>query len=71
MAGDDNGVHYLLAPVDDSDPANWDYDMSALVVTGDKTTGTQAIADIDGDGYTEIVAAGYSVGKVYVFTFAP
>lgn len=57
--------------MDDSDPNNWEYDMVSFIVTGEKTTGTQAIADIDGDGYTEIISAGYSVGKVYVHTFAP
>ena len=28
-------------------------------------------ADIDGDGYTDIIAAGYTVGQVYVYTYAP
>ena len=28
------------------------------------------IADIDGDGFTDIVAAGYTAGQVYVFTYA-
>ena len=50
---------------------NWDYNMKTLVATGGKTTGTMAIADIDGDGYTDIIAAGYTVGQVYVFTYAP
>jgi Tfp pilus tip-associated adhesin PilY1 len=35
------------------------------------TTGTMAVVDLDGDGFVEIVSAGYTVGKVYVHTFAP
>jgi hypothetical protein len=30
-----------------------------------------AVLDLDGDGYTEIVSAGYTAGTVYVHTFAP
>jgi Tfp pilus tip-associated adhesin PilY1 len=30
-----------------------------------------AVVDLDGDGYVEIVSAGYTAGKVYVHTFAP
>ena len=71
LGGDDNGNHYILSPKDDNDKDNWDYNMKTLVATGGKTTGTMAIADIDGDGYTDIIAAGYTVGQVYVFTYAP
>ena len=71
LAGDDNGNHYILSPKDDDDKDNWEYNMSALLVTGGKTTGTMGIADIDGDGYTDIVAAGYTAGQVYVYTYAP
>ena len=35
------------------------------------TAGTMAVLDIDGDGYTEIISAGYTAGTVYVHTFAP
>ena len=38
---------------------------------GETTAGTMAVLDLDGDGYTEIVSAGYSAGTVYVHTFAP
>merc|ERR1712083_121041 len=31
----------------------------------------QWLTDLDGDGYTEIVSAGYTAGEVYVYTFAP
>lgn len=42
-----------------------------MVDTTETTSGTMAIDDLDGDGYTEIVSAGYTAGKVYVYTFAP
>ena len=29
------------------------------------------ICDLDGDGYYEVVSAGYSAGTVYVHTFKP
>ena len=32
-------------------------------------SGTMAVVDLDGDGYTEIISAGYTAGEVYVFTF--
>lgn len=35
------------------------------------TSGTMAIDDLDGDGYMEIISAGYTAGEVYVYTFAP
>ena len=28
-----------------------------------------AVVDLDGDGFTEIVSAGYTAVEVYVFTF--
>ena len=30
-----------------------------------------AVVDLDGDGYTEIISAGYTAGTVYVHTYAP
>lgn len=41
------------------------------LLLGETTAGTMAVLDLDGDGYTEIVSAGYSAGTVYVHTFAP
>jgi hypothetical protein len=34
-------------------------------------TGKYAIADIDNDGYNEVIAAGYTIGQLYVYTYAP
>ena len=33
--------------------------------------GKPAVADLNGDGYSDIIAPGYSAGKIYVFTYAP
>ena len=42
-----------------------------FLIAGETTTGTMAVVDLDGDGFVEIVSAGYTIGKVYVHTFAP
>jgi len=70
LSGDDDGVHYVLFPKSE-DPANMEYDMEVMVDTEKTTAGTMAVTDLDGDGYTEIVSAGYTAGEVYVYTFAP
>jgi len=70
MSGDDDGAHYILFPKSE-DPANMEYDMQLLVDTEATTAGTFAVSDLDGDGYTEIVSAGYTAGELYIFTFAP
>ena len=33
--------------------------------------GTMGVADLDGDGYYEIVSATYSEGMVYVHSYKP
>ena len=38
---------------------------------GETTSGTMAVLDLDGDGYTEIISSGYTAGMVYVHTYAP
>merc|ERR1712142_218494 len=70
LSGDDDGVHYVLFPKSE-DPANMEYDMEVMVDTEKTTAGTMAVTDLDGDGYTEIVSAGYTAGEVYVYIFAP
>ena len=30
-----------------------------------------AIADIDNDGYNEVIAAGYSANRIFVYTYKP
>jgi len=70
LSGDDDGIHYIMHPMSE-DPTNWDYDLKIMVDTEATTAGTMAIYDFDGDGYMEIVSAGYTEGMVYVYTFAP
>jgi hypothetical protein len=70
VSGDDDGNHYILEPLSES-PNDWSYEKHILIETNGTTTGKFAIGDFDGDGYTDIVAAGYSVGKIYAFTYAP
>jgi len=70
LSGDDDGVHYILSPVSES-PDDMNYDIQVMVDTGATTAGTMAVTDLDGDGFTEIVSAGYTAGEVYVYTFKP
>ncbi|XP_059470149.1 uncharacterized protein LOC132193464 [Neocloeon triangulifer] len=70
VSGDDDGRHYILEPVS-QDPAVWDYTKHLLIDTNGTTTGKYSIHDIDNDGFNEIVAAAYSAGEVYVFTYGP
>ncbi|CAB3382336.1 Hypothetical predicted protein [Cloeon dipterum] len=70
VSGDDDGKHYILEPVS-QDPADWTYNKHLLVDTNATTTGKYAIADLDNDGYNEIVAAGFTANEVYVYTYAP
>ena len=42
-----------------------------MVDTEATTAGTMAVADLDGDGFTEIISAGYTEGMVYVYSFSP
>ena len=46
-------------------------DIQVMVDTEETTAGTMAVVDLDGDGYMEIVSAGFTAGTVYVYTFAP
>jgi len=70
LSGDDDGVHYILFPRSE-DPDNMEYDIQVMVDTEETTAGTMAVVDLDGDGFTEIISAGYTAGMVYVFTFKP
>nr|CAD7405635.1 unnamed protein product [Timema poppensis] len=50
---------------------DWTYDTILLEDTFGDTAGASLAADLDGDGFTEIIAAGYSAGKVYVYSYSP
>lgn len=70
LSGDDDGIHYVMFPVSE-ELDNWEYDMQVMVDTEATTAGTMSVVDLDGDGYMEIISAGYTAGTVYVYTFAP
>lgn len=70
LSGDDDGKHYILYPVNEN-KTDWTYEKRIIIDTGKATSGTMAVADLDGDGYMEIVSAGFSADTVYVHTFAP
>jgi len=40
-----------------------------MYLIGGDTSGTMALADLDGDGFMELISAGYSANTVYVHTF--
>ena len=40
-----------------------------MYLIGGDTSGTMALADLDGDGFMELISAGYSADIVYVHTF--
>jgi len=70
LSGDDDGVHYILSPKSEN-PDDMTYDIQVMIDTEATTAGTMAVIDLDGDGFTEIVSAGYTAGEVYVYTFKP
>nr|CAD7443453.1 unnamed protein product [Timema bartmani] len=70
LSGDDDGKHYILVPRSQS-KVDWTYDTILLEDTFGDTAGASLAADLDGDGFTEIIAAGYSAGKVYVYSYSP
>jgi len=70
LSGDDDGNHYVLQATS-ADAEDWSYQRQTLVETGKTTAGQVTVADLDDDGYNELVLAGYTIGKLYVFTYAP
>ncbi|CAG0886498.1 unnamed protein product [Cyprideis torosa] len=70
LSGDDDGKLYILTP-DSEDPSDWTYTKNILVETGATTSGKIAIADMNNDGYTDIIGCGYSAKTLYFFTYAP
>jgi hypothetical protein len=70
LSGDDDGRMYILYP-DTEARDDWTYRKNILLDTMDTTIGKMAHGDVDNDGYEEIIVAGYSVGQLYVYTYAP
>ncbi|XP_066980095.1 uncharacterized protein [Macrobrachium rosenbergii] len=70
LSGDDDGKMYILDPATE-DRGNWTYTKNILTDTEKMTVGKMAHGDVDGDGYEEVIVAGYTVGELYVYTYAP
>lgn len=70
LSGDDSGTMFIMTP-NSTDRSDWAYDRHVLTYTGADIIGKMTFGDFDGDGYTEIVVAYYSEGKVFYYTYAP
>lgn len=65
--GDGSQKAYQLRPIDGK---RFEYELTIVVDTG-ATVGAVALADVDGDGFTEVFIPAYDTGLVYVYTYAP
>ncbi|XP_050739302.1 uncharacterized protein LOC127009867 [Eriocheir sinensis] len=70
LSGDDDGRMYVLFPNSDLRD-DWLYEKHILLDTEKTTIGKMAHGDFDGDGYEEVAVAGYSIGQLYLYTYAP
>ncbi|XP_042220068.1 uncharacterized protein LOC121864928 [Homarus americanus] len=70
VSGDDDGRMYVLYP-NTEDRNDWVYQKHILVDTEMTTIGKMTHGDFNGDGYEEVVVAGYTIGQLYVYTYAP
>ncbi|KAF0309882.1 hypothetical protein FJT64_019038 [Amphibalanus amphitrite] len=69
LSGNGDGSHYVLQPAS-AEAADWRYERLPLVSPGG-TAGQVAVADLDGDGFTELLAAGHTAGSLAVFSYGP
>jgi hypothetical protein len=67
VAGDGSEYLYLFEPVANTNPLEYKLTWSQLFK--DKTVGGTSIADINGDGIAEIIAAIYEANTCVIFTF--
>ncbi|CAG2198357.1 unnamed protein product [Mytilus edulis] len=70
VSGDDDGKGYILEP-SSSRTDDWSYLSHKFVDVGKGTVGQFAFADVNADGYTDIVVPAYNDGTVSLYTFAP
>ncbi|XP_050739301.1 uncharacterized protein LOC127009866 [Eriocheir sinensis] len=70
LSGDDDGRIYVLFPNSDLRD-DWLYEKHILLDTEKTTIGKMAHGDFNGDGYEEVAVAGYSIGQLYLYTYAP
>lgn len=69
VSGDGSEHLHILVPKSD-DSNNWNYKHEKVLNVG-CMVGKLAVADIDGDGYSEILVPGWEEGKVHVLTYQP
>ncbi len=72
VSGDDDGNIYIMEPVS-SDPDVWIYNLLPpfLDQAPGNIAGNPSVADLDGDGYSEIIAASYTGNQLIVYTYSP
>lgn len=73
LSGADDGRAYILE-ADSQDPEDWSYTLSEPFLDGGEEgniIGNPTVADLDGDGYTEVVMSLWTQGAVAVFSFSP
>lgn len=78
LSGQNDGMMYMVDPVGDVDSFNFEYNVTTIYVTkeikdGDRYTPANAptvaqplMMDINGDGCTEIIVAGYFIDQIVV-----
>jgi len=68
VSGDDNGTVVMLAPTGPAE--GWEFEATRLLSLKG-TVGSAVVADLDGDGWAEVVVPHYSGNNLGVYTFAP
>ncbi len=69
VAGDGSQRVHLLAPMSEQ-VDDWRYSEHILLDVGG-TVGQLAVADVNGDGFTEIFVPAYDGNKIHAFSYAP
>ncbi|XP_076811235.1 uncharacterized protein LOC143455832 isoform X2 [Clavelina lepadiformis] len=67
VSGDDDGNAYVLT-ANSEDSSDWSYTQTTIY-KDNGTIGGIGIADVDGDGYTEIFIPAYTVKKIAVMSY--
>lgn len=67
LSGDDDGCVYLIEPLHDDDPSNWDYSIKVIHKSTKSTIGQVQVEDVDNDGHLELFVPAYNEGIVYIY----
>jgi hypothetical protein len=70
VSGENEGTLRVFQPKSE-DPTRWDYDDPIVFEAKKGTVGYPAVADMNGDGFDDIVVPAYDDGLLEVLTFAP